>query len=117
MPSTELHVRAALTPGSFDGAAPARVVRRLRALTWRELALLAGSGVPTFELRIDERQVDHALRGIRDRLDHDDRVDYFIEHGATTALLRRLFRWPVPGAPRSIAGRAQTTPPAAAQTR
>lgn len=100
MSSTEAHAHVALLAlllslGLVDAAAPAHVVRRLRELTWRELALLAHTGLPKFDLRIDERQMDHALRAIRDRLDREDRLDFFIAHGATTAMLRRLFRRPV----------------------
>lgn len=100
MPSTEPHAHIALlalllAPELVDAASHARIVRRLRASSWRELVLLARSGQPKVHLHLDAEQIERTLRMIRGRLDREDRLDYFIEHGATTAMLRRLFRLPV----------------------
>lgn len=84
-----------LAPGWFDGDDQAQVARRLRPLTGRELALLARSGHPKVRVQLDPSGLDHAIRTIRDRLQREDRVDYFIVPGATTAMLRRLFRMPI----------------------
>ncbi|MFN3566186.1 MAG: STY4526/YPO1902 family pathogenicity island replication protein [Burkholderiaceae bacterium] len=82
-------------PGLVDDASHEHVVRRLRALSWRELVLLARSGQPKVQLHLDAEHIDRTLRMIRHRLDREDCLDFFIEHGATTAMLRRLFRLPV----------------------
>ncbi len=84
-----------LAPRWVQPEADQRTVRLLQELTWRELVLLVKSGYPKVNMQLSSTGMDHALRSIRDQLEREDRLDYFIEHGATTALLRRLFRLPV----------------------
>ncbi|MFN9573080.1 MAG: STY4526/YPO1902 family pathogenicity island replication protein [Betaproteobacteria bacterium] len=73
----------------------APALRRLRELSSEDLVQLVNAGYPRAEVTLDFRSIEHGLRMIRDRRDHDARLDHFIQHGATTALMHQLFRVPV----------------------
>ncbi len=84
-----------LAPELAAGPAHADLAQRLRTLTWAELTLLARAGHPRVELHLDTAGIDHALRGIREHAKRQQQLDHFILHGATNAMIRRLFRLPL----------------------
>jgi hypothetical protein len=80
-------------PSEASPNAPA--LRKLRELPSDDLIELVGAGFPRASVSLDYRSIDYGLRIIRDRRSRDERMDHFICHGATTALIRQLFRVPV----------------------
>lgn len=84
-----------LSPATEKAARPSSPLTRLRQLTTQELMQLLQSGYPKIDLQLDFSEIDHGLRAINDRRAREQRLDYFIVHGATTALVRQLFRLPV----------------------
>ena len=95
-PHTQLLILALLLyPPLKQASTSVAALRRLREMTADDLAHLVRAGFPKVNVTLDNGSIDHGLRMIRDRRDRDSRLDHFISHGATTALLRQLFRLPV----------------------
>ena len=95
-PRVQLLALALLLATAAPETSPnAPALRRLRELSSEDLVQLVNAGYPRAEVTLDFRSIEHGLRMIRDRRDHDARLDHFIQHGATTALMHQLFRVPV----------------------
>lgn len=100
MSSVDSHAQLLVLTLLLSAAAPetsanAPALRKLRELSSEELIQLVDAGYPKADVSLDFRGIDHGLRMIRERRARDARLEHFISHGATTAMLRQLFRLPV----------------------
>jgi hypothetical protein len=90
LPVLSLLVQAAPSKGGQSATA----LRKLHDLPSGELLQLLRAGYPKASISLDFSGLEHGLRAIHDRQERANQLDSFIRNGATTALVRQLFRLP-----------------------
>lgn len=74
-----------------DFGVPSVVLDLLRDLKGFEIARLLGRDLG-FSVQLDHKQLVHEVRVLKDQIERQTALEYFIARGATTSLIQHVFR-------------------------
>jgi hypothetical protein len=87
-----LLILATLAAPAGRHAAAHPVTSRLRELSLGDVLALLQTGHAKASIEVDWRGIEHGLRMAHDISQRAEQLDHFIRHGATTTMLRTLFK-------------------------